>query len=364
MQSRRTLLSVPGGDTMRILKTRKYLVRDGVRCDVSLDLEPDLAGYDLVHLFNVIRPQELYLQMRNAKRRGVPVVLSPVYVDYSEFERHDRSVPVRLLARSLPPSTVEYLKVAARAVRNGERHRGTVEVLVHGYRRLVERVLRGADLLTPGSRSELTRLRRDFDLDTPFAIVPAGVDHRLFEAAPDGAPEEWQELRDCVLCVARIEGLKNQRRVVLAARGAPYTVVIVGEAAPNHRGYARRVRREAPENVRFLGRVEHEWLPALYRLARVHVLASWMETAGLTSLEAALCSCNIVVTDRGDQRDYFGDLAHYCEPGSVASIRQAVDRAWSCPVNPALRAMVLERYTWERSAALMLEAYGSLLASC
>lgn len=66
-QSRKTLYSVPGGDTTQIMKTKEFLEKLGVIVDVSLELTPDVSEYDVVHVFNLMRPQELYLQVKNAK---------------------------------------------------------------------------------------------------------------------------------------------------------------------------------------------------------------------------------------------------------------------------------------------------------
>ena len=69
-QSRTTLFTVPGGDTVQILKTKEYLEKSGILININTESEPDLTGYDLVHLFNLIRPQEVLTQARNAKRQG------------------------------------------------------------------------------------------------------------------------------------------------------------------------------------------------------------------------------------------------------------------------------------------------------
>ncbi len=66
-----------------------------------------------------------------------------------------------------------------------------------------------------------------------------------------------------------------------------------GQAAANQRGYVEAVRAQVGRNanVHWLGAVSEEDKRWLYRLARVHVLASWMETTGLVSLEAAALDC-------------------------------------------------------------------------
>jgi glycosyltransferase involved in cell wall biosynthesis len=64
----------------------------------------------------------------------------------------------------------------------------------------------------------------------------------------------------------------------------------------------------------------------------VHVLASWFETTGLVSLEAAMMDCNVVVTKKGDTVEYFSDMAYYCEPDDINSIRNAIEKAYNNPV--------------------------------
>ena len=37
-----------------------------MRSPVDLELTPDVSKYDIIHVFNLMRPQELYLQVKNA----------------------------------------------------------------------------------------------------------------------------------------------------------------------------------------------------------------------------------------------------------------------------------------------------------
>jgi glycosyltransferase involved in cell wall biosynthesis len=102
-------------------------------------------------------------------------------------------------------------------------------------------------------------------------------------------------------------------------------------------------------------------LYAVYASAKVHVLPSFFETTGLSSLEAAAMGCNIVVGTGGDTRDYFGDNAWYCDPSETSSIRSAVDAAFHAPYNPEFRKEILSHYTWERAAEETLKAYKQVL---
>lgn len=364
-QSRTTLFSVPGGDTVQMIKTAEYLRRLGVAVDISTDLEPNLDGYDLVHLFNLIRPQEVYLQARNAKGAGKPVVLSTIYADYSEFDRKGRVGAGRLVSNIFSTSQLEYLKVLGRGLKNREVNKGTAALLCNGYRALQHKVIAMTDVFLPNSASEMRRVIKDFPACAQgcYVVVPNAVDTTLFDYNGTADASEFKCYQGCVLCVGRIEGIKNQLNLVRAMRDLPWTLVLVGKPAPNHVGYYEQIVREAGPNVHIIGQLGHEKLARLYKVARVHCLVSWMETTGLSSLEAGVMGCNLTITNKGDTRDYFQDLAFYCEPDLVESIRDAIVRAYQAPVNPGLRQHVIDNFTWEKAAEKTLEGYRHALRS-
>lgn len=348
---------------MQVLKTAQELRRKGCEVDLSLELTPDLRGYDLVHLFNLTRPQECTIQAVNARRQGKPVVLSTIYLPVEEYENFGRRGMTGLLGSSVGQSNREYLKVWARAVLNGEWNRGVRRLLTRGYRRSQQELLRLTDVLLPNSQSELDRVHRVFPESRRMAsvIVPNGIDPELYVSTTIDT-REFELFRDCIVCAARIEGRKNQINLVRAMRGLPYRLVLVGKAAPNHQEYLKQVLKESGSNVSYLGGMSPEELVPLYHVARVHALVSWGETTGLSSLEAAACCCNLVITDKGDTRDYFGDFAWYCDPSSVSSIRAAIRGAFEAPWDRRFQQHVLENFTWSRAAETTLEGYGIALA--
>jgi glycosyltransferase involved in cell wall biosynthesis len=67
--------------------------------------------------------------------------------------------------------------------------------------------------------------------------------------------------------------------------------------------------------------------------------------------------CNIVITDKGDTRDYFGDDAVYCDPSNPASLLAAVEQASTAPFNENLLDRILKKYTWKQAAIQTLKAY-------
>lgn len=357
-QSRKTLFSAPGGDTTQILKTKEYLEKLGVTVDISLELEPDVSEYDIIHVFNLMRPQELYLQVKNAKKYGKKVALSTIYGPYEEYEKKARGGILQLINNFLSITQIEYLKVIARAILNFEMSKGTMVYLLHGHKRLQRKIISMVDVFLPNSHSEMKRVAGDFNLkDYKYVAVANAVDVNKFDYDKVEISPEFEEFRDCVLCVSRIEGRKNQLNIIKACRYLPYKFVFIGKAGANFKKYLEKCKELASDKMYFLGQVDHEKLPQFYKLAKVHILASWMETPGLSSLEAAVMNTNIVVTKKGDTEDYFKDYAFYCEPDDLESIRKAVIEAYDNPFREGMKARILDKYKWENTAEETLQGY-------
>ena len=360
--SRKTLFSNPGGDTIQIVKTAEFLEKKfGIKVDISTELEPNLKGYDLVHLFNLIRPQELYIQALHVKRNSKPLVLSPIFVDYSEYERKGTRGIRRVLANILPYSTIEYLKILARGIRNKEIHKGTISVMIHGYFRLMKKICELTDVFLPNSNSEMERLKKKFKLrNVNFVIVPNAVDLDLFNYQKVSVDREIEKrYKNCILCVGRIEELKSQLTLVKAVKNLPYKLVIIGKPSQNHLKYYKEILKEVKntKNVEILDYVPHEKLPQYYKVAKVHALVSWFETTGLVSLEAGAMKCNLVISKKGDTYDYFKDYAFYCEPDNIDSIRKALISAYELPFNENLYKLIVNNYTWEKAVQKTLQGY-------
>jgi glycosyltransferase involved in cell wall biosynthesis len=208
-----------------------------------------------------------------------------------------------------------------------------------------------ADLLLPNSKLEAHQIKIDLGVTTPMHVVPNAIDVRMF------TPPTLNTRRAGVLCVGRVEPHKNQLGLIDALRGSGVPLTIAGFRHPDHADYVQKCRQHADDSVDFMFDANRDNLVALYRSAAVHVLPSWFETTGLSSLEAAATGCAVVTTNRGFAREYFEDLALYCDPGSPRSIRQAVERALAEGPHAGLRERVVGRYTWDEAARQTVEGY-------
>jgi glycosyltransferase involved in cell wall biosynthesis len=353
--SRATIFKDKGGDTVQLVNTANYLRKLGVEVDIKLcDENIDYATYDLLHFFNIIRPADILLHIEKSRKS---FVVSTIFVDYSEYEKKERKGIAGLLFKILPADIIEYLKVIARAIVNNEKIISP-SYLYLGQKGAVRRIIKGSKMLLPNSDNEYQRLSSHYNIEQAYMPIPNAIDPELFDSTVYSSEKDSK----MILCVGRIEGRKNQLNLIRAIKNSPYHLYIIGAAAANQAAYFEACKKAASTNVSFISNIPQEQLLAYYRSAKVHILPSWFETTGLSSLEAAVMGCNIVITDKGDTKAYFEDMAFYCDPASPESIREAIDRAASQPFREALRIKILNEYTWSVAAARTLDAYKAVLS--
>jgi glycosyltransferase involved in cell wall biosynthesis len=200
----------------------------------------------------------------------------------------------------------------------------------------MKEIVDNTSVFLPNSISEMKRVATEFKLKNyNYISIPNAIDKSVFSDESDAQNNKFQEYKDCIICAARIEGRKSTLNLVRAVKDTNYKLVLVGNESQNQKKYVEQVHKEAGENVIFLGAIPHEDLKKLYKVAKVHVLASWMETPGLSSLEAAAMD--------------------------VKSISKAIDIAYNTPFNPKLKEKILKKYIWEETAKETLKGYNSIL---
>jgi len=372
------LLAKPGGDTRQIRTLRRCL---GNHTGLSLDLSPDCRGYDVAHVFNLSRPVEPALQAEHARRAGLPVVCTPIFQDLWRYNRWGRVGSGRAVFTALgrDDARLEDLRALVNLLRAGpaelwRRPDLCADLARHalwgGGRSAVDlqrRLLENSQAVVFNSTLEQERVARCLGLSTGDIngeVVPVGIDPAELEDADPAPFVRRFGLERFVLSVGRIEDLKNQLTLIEAMTGLETPLVIVGGVNPRHRWYNWSLRRAAAARPRtmLLRGLPRPLLISAMAAADVHVLPSWFETAGLTSLEAALTGCAVVSTECGYARAYLGDEASYCDPGDANSIRRAVTEAMERGPSRKLRRRVLERFTVDASAAGMEQIYRKVAA--
>jgi polysaccharide pyruvyl transferase WcaK-like protein/glycosyltransferase involved in cell wall biosynthesis len=345
MQIRPDFREVPGGDVVQLEEMLPYLRELGVTAELSGEESPDLADWDLVHTINLDRPEEPYRHCLNALAQGKPIAVSTVHADLNE---------------QLVWADTDYWHLPDPAEGPPEPRPAPPQDPIELRRRALRHLLRQAiidwgTVYLPNAEMNAEYLHHTFGLDLSRSIVvPNGVRETFFGATPDLFVSKYG-LRDFVLCVGRVETKKNQLSLIAALRGEGIPLVIVGR--PNPQAYYDLCRRYADGNVHFMESLSEEELASAYAAAKVSALPSWIELPGITTLEAAAVGCNIVSTDRGSPPEYLKDMAWYCDPRSLDSIRQAVRAAYAAPRADRLKEHVRAHFTWRIAAERTREGY-------
>jgi glycosyltransferase involved in cell wall biosynthesis len=353
--SRATLFSNPGGDTIQIINTAECLRKLGVQIDIRLTNEPiDYSQFDLIHFFNIIRPSDI---LHHIKRSRKPYVVSTIFVDYYEYEKKNSKGIRKFIARFFSSDTIEYLKILTRSLVNNEKIISPSYIFL-GQNRSVKKVISGARMLLPNSENEYRRLVSQYKIIQNYKIIPNGINDSLFRHTEEiMTPKE----DDLVICVARIEPLKNQLNLINALNDTRFRLLIIGKPSINQKEYYIKCKERAANNISFIGHIPQEELVKYYAKAKIHVLPSWFETTGLSSLEAGAMGCTLVITDKGDTREYFEDFAFYCDPSSIESIFDSVNKAAAAKNDRRLQQKIFSQYTWSNAARLTLQAYNEIL---
>jgi len=338
-----------GGDTVLARDNFAAVKELGIVADFVETDRPDPRGYDLAHVFNVGQPDVCERQLDACQEAGVPVALSPVWLDLREyFGRAHAFERLFLNARSPEAIAPKLARLRAETDLNSffdARQRHDLEERLSRQSAL----LRRARVLLPNSALEA----RD-------CLVQLGVREIPLVTVLIGASLEparfWQDDKNGLMTIGRVETRKNQTGLCYALRDEDVELNIVG--ASFNPGLVQLCLRLCPR-ARFHGKVPREAMLDMLGRAEVHALVSWCETAGIATLEAAAAGAKIVVADRGAEVEYFGEDAEYADPADPDSIRAAVRRALARPVRRRGDSLDqrIRRLTWRKGALDTLRAY-------
>ena len=343
--SRSTLYTQPGGDTVQITETAKHLKQLGTEVDIKLSGDHvNPSDYDVVHFFNLSRPQDILKLLPGIKK----LVVTSIYIDYRIPKSAHAGRTQKWLYRMFGGHGVEYVKIMARWLKGNETSPGR-RYIWRGQKDSIQQVLRKADHIIVASGFERYKLMHDFGKLPVVHKINLGTEHLSKETS--------KHERKGVLCVARFEALKNQLGLIQAQKKSGFPLTFVGQSATNQSEYYKLCREMASTEVQFKSYTPQNELPGLYAGARVHALCSFYETTGLSTLEALKNGCQVVVSKNSAPEEIFAGHAHICDPADVDSITKAVQSALQC--NEDHSKWVTENFSWEKAAHELLKIYAS-----
>ncbi len=243
-------------------------------------------------------------------------------------------------------------------------------------KRMVEAcVYRRADRLIVLSQAFAAVLARRYGVrEDRICVVPGGVDVSRFateltrrEARCQlGLPTDRPIIGVVRRLVHRVglEGMLDALAII--TRRIPDALLVVGGTGPLAGPLEQRARDlGVGDHVRFLGYIDDELLPVLYRACDVSVVPSLaLEGFGLTTIESLAAGTPVLVTPIGGLPETVHDLDPRlvlpdCRPASLANgIVAALAGEHVLPPPDACTAYARRRFDWPVIAEQVLNVYG------
>lgn len=216
-----------------------------------------------------------------------------------------------------------------------------------------------ADLVFCYTDQERTQLRR-LASNPAIEVVSNGIDHRRF--SPDGrASPRIDSETVSILFVGRfVDGKRPQDAIdafdAVRERGIDAKLYLCGDGPMREALVERVERRGLSDDVEFLGLVDYDEMPAVFRAADVFVLPSRSEGFPRTVMEALSTETPVVASDLEQVGAVVRRAGRTIDPGDVAALADhlaelCTDGALRRRLGQAGRAVVVEDgLTWEETA--------------
>jgi glycosyltransferase involved in cell wall biosynthesis len=245
------------------------------------------------------------------------------------------------------------------------------------------RALARADRILAVSHSTKREVSRMFHVpERKIEVVYNALDERfLREPAPADADRTLERMAitdPFVLYAGNIKPQKNLVRLIEAfavakadLRDHPVysklKLLLIGNAAEEHSDLRRAVLRSRLQGeVRFLGFVPHPVLRVFYSRASAFLFPSLYEGFGLPPLEAMAHGAPVLTSSVSSLPEVFSQAALLVNPENIFEIARGIKQILT---EDELRETLVRRgyelvqkYSWERSAAQVREVYRSVAA--
>ncbi len=317
------------------------------------------ANFETVILKKSLGLKQLWLA-RDAKRRGCDVLFAPTAYLPVLFSQ----IPAVLTVHDLAPFVSPQAKPAWRTL-------------------LAERLLLGpavrrAQQLIAVSEGTKRDIEKVFGVKgQKITVTPLGYDQKRFMPPSSSTQEQDQETLDhfklkpgYLLFVGTLEPRKNIVGLIeaygqlSAASRQQYRLVIGGGKGWFYEAIFAKVKElHLEEEITFLGRVDDEYLPSLYRQAKLFLFPSFYEGFGLPPLEALACGTPLVAANNSSLPEVVGEAGRLADAHDPKTIAQAIEALLTDPDAyaqvKALTTKQASHFNWRLTAKATLEVLKS-----
>jgi D-inositol-3-phosphate glycosyltransferase len=251
------------------------------------------------------------------------------------------------------------------------RHQGASDPSPPSRLRMEKQLARDSALVLATCTDEVTELAGLGVPASRVAVVPCGVDLKLF--TPRG-PRAVRDGRHRILSLGRMVERKGVDTTVRAMAGVPDAELVIaggGDAIADAEQAKLTMVAAASgvqDRVRLIGQIPRDEVPALLRSADVVVSVPWYEPFGMVPLEAMACGVPVIASAVGGHLDTVidgrtGALVPPRDPAALAQrLRELLaDPARLAATGSAAATRVRARYGWSRIAMQTEALYRQVL---
>ena len=363
-----------GGDVVQYQKTKEFLEKKYNCSIIILPIdkvsEGDIKNADILHIWGINTTSEIGRIINLAKKMNKKVIISSIFSDdiqriflkyfVSPFLRNNLFPCLEFLNGILNDFCLVPLCYLIPQFWDKRYHiKGTWE-----FSALRRQFIDKSDNIIPNSNEEGEWLckaaKLEFDkVKEKFIVIPNAVDVEYIKNHKDTG--FMREVKDFVIEGARIEPSKNQFGLLKALYNNPeIPIIFAGIVTDNNYFSALKKLAEKRGNVYFTDNLPIEDIFSLYKRAKVHVLPSFRETTGLSTLEALMLGTQIVVSnERFCPVKYykFDEFGFVCNPFDINSIKTAVLDAYNHPKKISLSEEYMKFHSYENVADMTFDVY-------
>jgi glycosyltransferase involved in cell wall biosynthesis len=244
-------------------------------------------------------------------------------------------------------------------------------------RRMIHRSLTRGDRVIAVSQNTRADLMEMFAVDgRKIEVIYNGVEDVFRRRLPDEEVERWLHSlglrRPYVLFVGNPKPHKNLDTVVQAyaraRRMAPFDAPLI--CVGNRSGSEFKIRQRAEhlgigDQVRLLGHVAQEALPAIYQGATLFLYPTLYEGFGLPVVEAMASGVAVITSNTSALKEIAQSYALLVDPLDIPAMAKAIAQCMGEPEHRAALARLGQRraqdFRWEKAARQTLGVYRAVL---
>ncbi|MCP1092512.1 glycosyltransferase family 4 protein [Bacillaceae bacterium OS4b] len=181
----------------------------------------------------------------------------------------------------------------------------------------------------------------------------------------DIVKKKYNLYKDYILFVGTTTARKNLENVIKAIylskikNGNSINLVVVGAKGNGLSAIKKLVKEYSiEEHIHFLGYVEEDHLPYIYKMAKIFIFPSFYEGFGIPILEAMVSGTPVITSNVTSLPEVGGNAVYYIDPYSPEDISNAICEVL---INSKLRSELVEfgfkrvqRFKWDDSAKVFI----------